>query len=348
MESVFKKYNVSKIFPEADNVWALFPDGASAALAALEITRILNIYNKSVPNEDWEIRISGVGVDEGDGIYINPREGKFYGRHVDIAFKLGEDIVEDGEVCVSEFVYQNIKDDDRFRDINFSNVEYDDEDDFNYRHLTGDVDYNCDLLDLQGIGTDTDIFLTRSYDSDYETADLLIHEKYMKNNITVMMYGCDFGHITRKYDIQKCLKMRDTIFEMFDPIWKSFGGLEIEENFYIFDDPWDAIQACLITLDSIREYNRNQSEDNQIPLKGYGIHNGTMLLVPNSDIHWGDPVNTASKLGEDLAENGNIYISEYVYSLVSTQLEQQSNLEYTKLDLSASEADLTSYSIKKL
>jgi len=39
---------------------------------------------------------------------------------------------------------------------------------------------------------------------------------------------------------------------------------------------------------------------------------GEMLIVPGTDIHWGDPVNTSSKLGQDWAHDGTIIVSEAV------------------------------------
>jgi len=41
---------------------------------------------------------------------------------------------------------------------------------------------------------------------------------------------------------------------------------------------------------------------------GYGLHHGQMLFIEGTDIHWGDPVNTSSKLGQDIAESGEILI----------------------------------------
>jgi len=34
------------------------------------------------------------------------------------------------------------------------------------------------------------------------------------------------------------------------------------------------------------------------------MHSGLLLFVPGTDIHWGDPVNTSSKLGQDTAKDG--------------------------------------------
>ena len=38
-----------------------------------------------------------------------------------------------------------------------------------------------------------------------------------------------------------------------------------------------------------------------------------MIFVPGTDVHWGDPVNTASKLGQDLARGGQVLLSSTVH-----------------------------------
>lgn len=54
----------------------------------------------------------------------------------------------------------------------------------------------------------------------------------------------------------------------------------------------------------------------KIHLTGYGMHTGEMLFIEGSDIHWGDPVNTSSKLGQDIAEDGDVLIMPIVYEAV--------------------------------
>ena len=45
-----------------------------------------------------------------------------------------------------------------------------------------------------------------------------------------------------------------------------------------------------------------------------------MIFVEGTDIHWGDPVNTASKLGQDLATNNDLLISSVVHGLSKTAM----------------------------
>ncbi|CAJ1460053.1 unnamed protein product [Effrenium voratum] len=51
-------------------------------------------------------------------------------------------------------------------------------------------------------------------------------------------------------------------------------------------------------------------------VSGFGLHLGDLLLIPETDVHWGDAVNTASKLGQDIATDQNILISAAVQQAI--------------------------------
>ena len=71
-----------------------------------------------------------------------------------------------------------------------------------------------------------------------------------------------------------------------------------------------------------------------------------MLFVEGSDIHWGDPVNTASKLGQDLATNGDLLITPAVYEQVHTRHELD-DLVYEHRMLKRSGVDLPCYCVSR-
>jgi len=114
----------------------------------------------------------------------------------------------------------------------------------------------------------------------------------------------------------------------------------VEETLFIFPDPLKALTACLKSRDAIDEFDRkcnettttttNQKDNHHSTPKGYdslilqgiGIHSGDIVWIPNTNVHWGDPVNTASKLGEDLARNKDIYISETSYSKIKDMVDE--------------------------
>ena len=81
------------------------------------------------------------------------------------------------------------------------------------------------------------------------------------------------------------------------------------DNCYaFFENPGDALQASFEVNAELFRSNQARELDEHIYLS-VGIDHGDLLLVGDSDFY-GDPVNTASKLGEDLAVTGETLVTE--------------------------------------
>ena len=118
--------------------------------------------------------------------------------------------------------------------------------------------------------------------------------------------------------------MKAETLALLRPIFAKFNAAELEDVLYIFKESADAVNAVLAVKERVESFNASLSEDKKhyaINITGYGVHTGTMLFVEDSDIHWGDPVNTASKLGQNLATNGDLLITSAVYEQVHTRHE---------------------------
>jgi class 3 adenylate cyclase len=90
---------------------------------------------------------------------------------------------------------------------------------------------------------------------------------------------------------------------------------EADNVFASFENPLDAI-SCVVELNSVfNELNAEREEHYRVFLAS-GIDYG-MVLMPEPGEFFGNTVNRASKLGEDLARGGEILISDEVYSEVS-------------------------------
>jgi class 3 adenylate cyclase len=81
------------------------------------------------------------------------------------------------------------------------------------------------------------------------------------------------------------------------PAILSCNGIELEDVLWMFDDPVDALKAAIKTKMVMASFNYGKNLKDRVPIKGYGVHKGDMFFVEGTDVHWGDPVNTSSKLG---------------------------------------------------
>merc|ERR1719350_2758386 len=83
-------------------------------------------------------------------------------------------------------------------------------------------------------------------------------------------------------------------------------------------------------------------------VNGWGIHQGDVLLVPDTDVHWGDPVNTSSKIGQDLADIGEVLISNEVYQGLCADFKGcRGNFTFEQKDMTASGVGFKAWRVKQ-
>ena len=127
-----------------------------------------------------------------------------------------------------------------------------------------------------------------------------------------------FSLLTRKYGIVHYLSMVRRMQMTTEPIVKSYGGFmikyEADNCFAVFPDPLSAVNAAIAMQHAFRAENLLTSEDLDIHIS-CGIDYGKILVVGREDC-FGDPVNRASKMGEDLALAGEILVTKEAMQMV--------------------------------
>ena len=127
-----------------------------------------------------------------------------------------------------------------------------------------------------------------------------------------------FSLLTRKYGIVHYLSMVRRMQMTTEPIVKSYGGFmikyEADNCFAVFPDPLSAVNAAIAMQHAFRAENLLTSDDLDIHIS-CGIDYGKILIVGHEDC-FGDPVNRASKMGEDLAVAGEILVTEEAMQMI--------------------------------
>jgi len=127
-----------------------------------------------------------------------------------------------------------------------------------------------------------------------------------------------FSLLTRKYGIVHYLSMVRRMQMTTEPIVKSYGGsmikYEADNCFAVFPDPLAAVQAAIAMQHAFGAENLLTSEDLDIHIS-CGIDYGKVLVVGHEDC-FGDPVNRASKMGEDLAVAGEILVTREAMQMI--------------------------------
>jgi len=130
-----------------------------------------------------------------------------------------------------------------------------------------------------------------------------------------------FSLLTRKYGIVHYLSMIRRMQLTTEPIIKSYRGsmikYEADNCFAVFPDPLSAVNAAIAMQHAFPASNLLTSDDLDIHI-ACGIDYGKVLILEGEDC-FGDPVNRASKIGEDLAAAGEILITEEALQMIPTQ-----------------------------
>jgi class 3 adenylate cyclase len=107
-----------------------------------------------------------------------------------------------------------------------------------------------------------------------------------------------------------------------EPIVKSYGGTmikyEADNCFAVFPDPLSAVNAAIAMQHAFAASNLLASDDLAINV-ACGIDYGKLLILDYEDC-FGDPVNLASKIGEDIAAAGEILITKEAMEMIPSQV----------------------------
>lgn len=121
-----------------------------------------------------------------------------------------------------------------------------------------------------------------------------------------------FSSTSRKFGVCHFLKMIHRARQTIAPIVAASGGRLLKcdaDNCYaFFEHTDDAIRASFDINAALFELNEKSATGEEIYLS-VGIDHGRLLLIDGIDF-FGDPVNTASKLGEDLAVKAETLVTE--------------------------------------
>src|SRR5262249_47253771 len=126
-----------------------------------------------------------------------------------------------------------------------------------------------------------------------------------------------------------------------EPIVKSFDGYMIKYDadncFAIFPTPLQAVNAAIAMQHAFDAANILTSDDLDIRV-ACGIDYGKILVVGNEDC-FGDAVNRASKLGEDVAEAGDILVTQEAMQMIP----EEAGVKSHAIDISISGINIPTY-----
>ena len=125
-------------------------------------------------------------------------------------------------------------------------------------------------------------------------------------------------NVNKQQTLRRKLEAQEReVLELLAPIYDEFNDLvEFGETFLLFDSAINALACVLKVKNAVEKFNNNANEQMFIEATGFGLHIGNVLYFPQTFVCFGDCINTASKLGQDMADELDVWMSPQVFELV--------------------------------
>lgn len=187
--------------------------------------------------------------------------------------------------------------------------------------------------------------------ADMEEARLAIWKRFGTDGAVFVSDMASFSSTSRKIGVCHFLKLICRARQIVAPLVAVNNGLLLKcdaDNCYaFFRSTDDAIRASFAINEALFEHNDEFGLAEQIYLS-VGIDYGRVLLIDDREF-FGDPVNTASKLGEDLAIKAETLVTERaietttfeVPELAERMVARISDIEIRYVRLPMTEFDMT-------
>ncbi|MBM0742991.1 adenylate/guanylate cyclase domain-containing protein [Phormidium sp. CLA17] len=177
-----------------------------------------------------------------------------------------------------------------------------------------------------------------------EEVDRLIHQIFDQDCAILVLDLSGFSRLTIRHGIIHFLAMVHRMTAIADPIVTHHKGQVIKQEadnlFAVFPEVTMAVNAAIDILKGFAAVNTGLPDDKDLHAS-IGIGYGTTLVIGDSDLY-GSEMNLASKLGEDIARQNEILLTENSYK----QLSNASALTWEPLSFSISGLELVSYALR--
>jgi len=185
---------------------------------------------------------------------------------------------------------------------------------------------------------------SQSEDADIrKDIETTLWENYGQEQTVFILDMSGFSRLTRKYGIIHYLSMVRRMQLTTEPIVKSFEGYmikyEADNCFAVFPTPLQAVNAAIAMQHAFDAANILTADDLDIRI-ACGIDYGKILIVGNDDC-FGDAVNRASKMGEDVAEAGDILITKEAMEMIPAE----AGIKSREVNLSISGISIPAYAV---
>jgi adenylate cyclase len=160
--------------------------------------------------------------------------------------------------------------------------------------------------------------------------DAEINANFRQTHAILVMDMSGFSRTTVRYGIIHFLAMIHRMHAIVKPVIAEYSGTVVKEEadniFAVFPDVKSAVKAAINSLKHTGAVNTTLPPEMDIYLC-IGIGYGEVLMLEGEDMY-GSEFNLASKLGEDLAEGGEILLTSAAFEKFEGKKEDWQRVEF--------------------
>jgi adenylate cyclase len=173
--------------------------------------------------------------------------------------------------------------------------------------------------------------------------DAQIQTIFAETHAILVLDMSGFSRLTIRYGIVHFLAMIHRLSAIAIPLIEQAQGQMVKQEadnlFAVFADLNLAVNAAIDILKSLAAVNTGLPDSMDLRAS-IGIGYGDVLMVEGKDLY-GNEMNLASKLGEDLARAGEILLTETAFQRLDT-----TQYPCSEIELSISGLELTAYQVQ--
>lgn len=172
-----------------------------------------------------------------------------------------------------------------------------------------------------------------------------INDEFGQRVAIMVIDSCGFSRTVRQHGIVNYLARLERLVRLVGPMIEEHDGrvlrAEADNIFALFPDARHAVECAAAIQKNIEIANEPLPAASEIYV-AIGVGYGQVLLVGEDDA-WGDEMNIACKLGEDLAEQGEVLLTPSAYE----SLGKRTKWEVEDFSVRISGLDVQAYKLKR-
>lgn len=177
---------------------------------------------------------------------------------------------------------------------------------------------------------------------DVQDIDAKLRAQFEREKTIFVLDMSGFSRVTQRYGIIHYLSMIRRMRRIVEPVITKHKGtvikFEADNCFAIFNEPVDAVNATQDIHHDLSVANLMTADESDIYVS-IGIGHGPVLVA--CDDMYGNELNLASKLGEDVAEKSEVLLTETAREKIT-----DANYEFEAIPITVSGVEINAFRLK--